>query len=344
MRKDIMPVVLVIIFVLSVASGLSDSKASAETPLPITIGYQSTSADDWLLFTARDLKFFEEEGLAPTYVPFAAGPPMIAAAQSKSIDVALVKPVPFLFGLSQGVDWVMFGIYSEGAYSEGIVARKDSGIETPADLTGKRIGYFKGSSAHYGLMMVLRHYGIRLDQVTLLDMSPEGQMAALAKNEIDAAMVWEPWMQKMVHEANARIIATEGDLGIYANASSITARRDWLKNNSETALRFLRALLMAYDVLEKDPSIGIRTVAREMGLKEQEVKQIYEDAPPPNMYWWTDSGYRYSLVEGSGFHRRLRYLATFLYEQKVIPKEVDVSDALDASVIAEVLKTWKRGQ
>jgi aliphatic sulfonates family ABC transporter substrate-binding protein len=337
-------VVLAVISVLSVGSGFGGSQVLAETPLPITIGYQSTSADDWLLFTARNLKFFEKEGLAPTYVPFAAGPQMIAAAQSKSIDVALVKAVPFLLGLSQGVDWVMFGIYSEGAYSEGIVARRDSGIDTVPDLRGKRIGYFKGSAAHYGVISILRQHGIRTDQVTLLDMTPEQQLAALAKKEIDAAMVWEPWMQQMVHEANARIITTEGDLGIYANVSSISARRDWLQNNRETAVRFLRALLMAYDVLEKDPSVGVRAVAKEMDLKEREVKRIYEDAPPPNMYWWTDSGYRYSLVEGSGFHRRLGYLTTFLFDEKIIPKEVDISYALDASVITEVLKTWKRGQ
>jgi hypothetical protein len=50
------------------------------------------------------------------------------------------------------------------------------------------------------------------------------------------------------------------------------------------------------------------------------------------------------LVEGSGFHRRLGYLATFLLDEKFIPKEVDVSEALDASVITEALRTWKKGQ
>jgi ABC-type nitrate/sulfonate/bicarbonate transport system substrate-binding protein len=235
----------------------------------------------------------------------------------------------------------MIGISTEGAYTEGVAARKESGINTPADLKGKRIGYFKGSTAQYGLMMALRQQGIRLDQVTLLDMPPAEQLAALANKEIDAAMVWEPWMQRMVHEANAKIIATEGDFGIYTNVTGYAARRDWLRDNKETAVRFLRALLTAYDVLQKDPSIGVRTLAGEMGIKEAWVKEIYRDAPPPNMYWSTDRGYRYSLVEGSGLQRRLGYLATFLLEEKVISKEVDVSEALDVSVITEALRTSK---
>jgi len=127
-------------------------------------------------------------------------------------------------------------------------------------------------------------------------------------------------------------------VGVYA------ARRGWLRDNREMAVRFLRALLMAHDALQKDPGIGVRTVATEMGIKERNAKKIYQDAPPPNIYWWMDQGYRYSLVEDSGFHRRLEYMATFLLDEKVISQEVDVSNALDASVITEALRTSKRGQ
>ncbi len=222
--------------------------------------------------------------------------------------------------------------------------RQDSGIDELVDLKGKRIGYFKGSSAHAGIMMALRQIGIPLDQVKLLDMLPEEQVVAMKNKDIDAAVTWEPWIQKMVHEANAKLITTEGDLGIYTNVMSITARRDWLRDNRETAVRFLRALLMAYDILQKDPDLGINALAKDMGIETAWAKKVYQDGPPPNIYWWTDQGYRYSLVEGSGFNRRLGNLAKFLLDEKFITHEVDVSNALDVSVITEVLKTWKGGQ
>jgi aliphatic sulfonates family ABC transporter substrate-binding protein len=342
MRRSVVSVVFSIGFVLSVGSAFTPPRASAQTLLPINIGYQATA--DWLLFTARDLQLFEKAGLAPTYVKFVAGAPMIAAAQSQTIDVAAVGSVPFLIGLSQGVDWVIIGIHSEGAYAEGFVVRKDSGIDTPADLKGKRIGYFRGSTTHYGVMMVLRQVGIRPDQVTLLHLSPAEQLAAMAAKEIDAAMAWEPWMQRMVHEANARIIATEGDIGIYTNVATYSARRDWLRGHRETAVRFLRALLMAYDILQKDPTVGVRALTEEMGIKKAWTETIYRDAPPPRIYEWANPRYDYALVKGSAFVRRLGDLAAFLLAEKVIPTSIDVSDTTDASVITEALAARKGGR
>ena len=81
-----MPMVLRIIFVLMVGHAFAAPWALAQTPLPIRIGFQQTP--DWLLLAARDLKLFEKAGLAPTYVKFDAWAPLIAAAQSKSIDVS----------------------------------------------------------------------------------------------------------------------------------------------------------------------------------------------------------------------------------------------------------------
>ena len=315
--------------------------ASAQSPVPIRIGYQPDT--DWLMFAAKDLKTFEQEGLAPTYVRFEAGRPMIAAAESQSIDVAAVGVVPFVLGISQGVDWVMIGL-TEGSFSEGLVARRDSGIDTPADLKGKKIGYYQGSTAHYGIMMVLRGFGIRADQVTLVHLSPEEQLAALAKKEIDAAMVWEPWMHRMAREAGARVVAREGELGIYMDVAGFAVRRDWLRDNRETAVRFLRGLLRAYDVVRKDERVAISAGARELGISEEWTEAIYAYTPPSNMYLWADPRYRHSLARGSSLHRRLGYLGTFLFDEKVIPKPVDLRNALDASVIAEALKTWKPGQ
>lgn len=343
-RRNLASTALIVALVLlgGLAFNVTAASAQAGAPLPMRIGYQTNA--DWLTIAARNLKLFEKAGLTPTYVKFAAGAPMIAAAESKSVDVTTPGLVPFLAGLAQGVDWVIVGIDTELATAEGFVARKDSRINTLADLKGKTIGYFKGSTSHYGLAMALKQNNIALDQVKLLHMPPAQQVAAMLNKDIDAAAVWEPWMQKMVHEANGRILAMEADIGVYTAEATYAMRRDWVRDNRETARRFLRALLMAFDALEKDRTAVVKAFAEEAGIKEAWSATIYEEAGPPKIYRWADPQYRYSVVKGSSFHKALEELAKFLAENKIIPKPVDVSNALDGTVIAEVLKTWKKGQ
>ncbi len=336
MRKGAVLLLSFALLLTGVGAACASPPQAQRGALPITIGYQSNT--DWLLLVARDLHLFERAGLRPSFVKFVAGPPMIAAAREQSIDVASIGSVPFISGLTQGVDWVVVGINPENAYGEGLVARRGSGIETVADLAGKRIAFFRGSTAHFGLMMTLRQLGIRRDQVELLDMSPAEQLSALAGNRIDAAMVWEPWMQKMVHEANGRLIVTEGAMGIYTSVSVYAARSAWLRENREAAVRFLRALLMASKVMQKSPEVGIKALAREMSIREEWAEAIHENSPPPDLTLWVNARYRYSLVKDAEFHRRLGYLVTFLLEEQVIAEEVDVRNILDASVITEALK------
>lgn len=333
---------LMILFAFSVNPAVAVPPEPVQKPLPITIGYQANI--DWLLLVAKELMLFEKAGLSTTFVKFVAGPPMIAAAQEKSIDVTSIGSVPYLTGLAQGVDWSVIGINPEGSYGEGLVARNGSGIETVADLAGKRIGVLKRSNAEYGLIMALYQLGIRRDQVTIVNIPPSEQLTALAKGEIDAAMVWEPWMQKMVNEADCRIIITEGEMGNYMGVSVYAARREWFRDNREAAVRFLRALLMANEIVQKDHTIAIKALAREMGISEAWAEIIYDNTPPPKISNWADQRYRYSLVKGAEFHRRLRYLARFLHDEKAISQKLDLRDVLDVSLITEALKTWKPGQ
>jgi len=321
----------------------SSHPASAQSPgppLPIKIGYQAVAS--WLLFGARSLKLYEKVGLAPTFVKFTAGAPMIAAAQSQSIDVAMVGTVPFLAGVASGVDWVYIGVDNEYPRAVGFVARKDSGVASLADLSGKTIGFFRGSTSHYAVLTVLKRQGIATSQVKLLQLEPAQQVAAMINKQIDVAATWEPWMQKMVHQADGKIIAREADIGLYTGLGVYAVRSGWLKANPETARRYLRALVAAYDVLEKDPSPAINAVMQEMGIPEDWARQIFKVAGLPAIYKQSDPTYRYSAAKGSPLQASLAELATFLYEEKVLTRQVDVSGLVEGGPMAEVLAAHKK--
>jgi len=321
---------------MAVLPGLAAAQGGA--PIPVRISWQLQPS--WLLFAAKELKTFEKAGLAPTYVKFTTGAQMIPAMQSRSIDIANLGITPFVAGLSQGVNWKAIGFDTEGSTMEGFLARKGTDIKILEDLKGRTIGVARGSTSYYGLLAALKKKGINKDQVNLLQMDPPTQFAALLNNNIDAVAVWEPWIQKAMKDAGARMIGMESDYGVHTACALFALHAEFMKENPEAVKRFLNGLLMAYDYIQKNgPGVAIDALASAMVISKELATIIYKEAGAPNIRRWNDSKYQYSIVPGASFSREAQQMADFLFDEQIIQKKVDVAAAFDDSFISGVLKT-----
>jgi aliphatic sulfonates family ABC transporter substrate-binding protein len=316
---------------------LSLVTARAEEPLPVVIGVQTDA--DWLTIAAQKFHIFERAGLKPTYIKFAAGAPMMAAAQSGSIDVATPGLVPFLAGVGAGIPWVAIGIDTYGPEGEGFIVRDDSGIKTLADLKGKKISYFRASTAHYGLWRGLQENHIQDDEVSLLSMAPVQQVAAMRAGQIDAAEVWEPWMHTMVADAHGKLLATEADIHVRTAAGLFAVRRDWLTAHRETAVRVLQAILMAAADVKKDPQPVIDQFAKDTGITPAWSADVFKEAPPEEPARWTDPSYPgLTLLPNGSLQKALEGLAAFMLQQHIVQTPLVLTNVIDVSVITEAVK------
>ncbi len=101
-----------------------------------------------------------------------------------------------------------------GAAANGvlIVARKDAGISTPADLKGKRIatpqiGNTQDVSARHYVTSVLG----QSDSDNVVPVPNSQQAGLMARGKIDAAWVPEPWGEILIERDNAVLVAEEKD-------------------------------------------------------------------------------------------------------------------------------------
>ena len=89
-----------------------------------------------------------------------------------------------------------------------LVARRSAGIETLADLKGKRVMLPRITSANYFLVAMLRTVGLTEDDVEIVNLPPAqgdqtgmDQMSdALARGEVDAISIWEPEPEDAIHD------------------------------------------------------------------------------------------------------------------------------------------------
>ena len=279
--------------------------------------------------------------MAPSYVKFPGGPPMIAATQNGSIDLASVGSVAFVIGLSQGLDWVMIGINPEGAYSQGLVVAQGQRHPDARRLQGQAIGLFNGTTAQFGLMMILRQHGIRLEQVTMVNMPPEAQLHALEARRSMPRWCGSRGCSGWSGAPRRRIIETEGNLGIYTNVDCYTVRREWLR---ATAKRRCASCGRWWSRTTSSARIAGSPIIRgraKSGSANASAEAIFDVVPPPLIYEWTNPRYTYSLVKGGPLYQRLGFLAAYMARYGIIPQPVELDDAMDMSLIAEVLKGRK---
>jgi NitT/TauT family transport system substrate-binding protein len=147
---------------------------------------------------------------------------------------------------------------AEGVYR--IVARRSAGIQTLADLKGKRIGTMPKTSSAFYLAQMLRSVGVAEKDVTIVPFVAGTQVPlsrmpqALLDKQIDAVTIWEPEMQKAKD-----ILGTDAveffDAASYREQFSLYSTAE---NLADRALRpkivaFVKALMVASEQIRRDP-------------------------------------------------------------------------------------------
>ncbi|BAW09214.1 ABC transporter substrate-binding protein [Nocardia seriolae] len=125
---------------------------------------------------------------------FTAGPPMLEAINAGSVDFGGVGDAPPVFAAAAKSQIKIAAAYDSGAKGQAIVVPKDSPLQDPKDLRGKKIAVTKGSSAHYHLLSVLTRNGLTFSDIEPQYLQPADALAALSTGRVDAWTVWDPYV------------------------------------------------------------------------------------------------------------------------------------------------------
>jgi sulfonate transport system substrate-binding protein len=143
---------------------------------------------------------------------FTSGPPMLEAMASSSVDIGGVGDAPPVFAASGGESVVIVGARQTNGDQDALVVPKNSPITSISQLQGKKIAYGSGSSGNYNLLTVLTKAGLT-KQVTLVNLQPAEALAAFTSGSVDAWDIWPPYVQQVVQQDGAKVIATGSAYG-----------------------------------------------------------------------------------------------------------------------------------
>lgn len=144
---------------------------------------------------------------------FNAGPSLVEALFAGEIDLGYVGPAPVLSAHVQSKGRALRVVAGAAANGVLVVARKDAGIRSMKDLAGKRIATPQlGNTQDVSARHFLRSELGQTDLSNVLPFPTAEHAAMLARGQVDAAWVAEPWGTRMIVENGAMLVAEEREL------------------------------------------------------------------------------------------------------------------------------------
>jgi len=291
--------------------------AEAGAKDPVTIGYQGI-VNPWKV-AIHDKVFSKETGREILWRKFASGSEVITAMASGDVDLAVAGSSPIATATSSGLEveliWILAGI-REG---EALVARKELGVKTIADLRGKTIAVPFASTTHYHLLVALKEAGIATKDLKILNLQPDAIMASWTQKHIDAAFVWSPVLDKL--KESGTVVLTSGELADRGHPTfdGLLCDKAFGAKNAEFVAKVV-AIIARTDA-------GYRNSKASWTVDSKPIKAISQFmGTPPKSCVSTLAQYKYlSLDEqlsegwlGGGAAKALAQTATFLKQERKI--------------------------
>ena len=142
---------------------------------------------------------------------FGGGGDVIRAMASGDVAIGEVGSAGVATAISQGMDVELFWILEDIASAEALVARNGSGVNTVADLKGKKVGVPFVSTTHFHLLYAMELAGLKRGDVQILNMRPPEIAAAWGRGDIDATFIWDPVLSTRQEERQGAL-STSGEL------------------------------------------------------------------------------------------------------------------------------------
>jgi len=280
MKKKLIAVLLTLSMVAGMLTGCGSAKSESAsgkelTDFDVIIDWYPNSSQAYL-YVALEKGYFEEEGLNVTLtVPAnATDPATLPAAGKANLGIYYTRDV------IQAVAEEHVPIKSIGGIVHGplavIGALEETGLQTPADWAGKKIGYPGIASSEAIIRTMAESCGVTEDQYELINVGYDLNSSVTTK-AVDA--VDTLWVNHNILEMEKQgykcTYWNYADYGVPEQYDLIfVAGDEKLKSNRENYVKFLRAAKKGFEDMKADPDGALEIL---MNSQDEENYALDED-------------------------------------------------------------------
>lgn len=249
LKKALAGILLAGVFASFAACGKEGGSIAPSEKTDVRIAYfpNITHAQALVMKNQKTLEEKWKDRCSVTWTSFNAGPAEMEAIFAGEIDLGYIGPVPALSAnVKSGGD---VRIISNAANAGAVfLKRKDSGIESLADLAGKKVAVPQiGNTQHLCLLSILSEQGLKTvdagGDVTVSASSNADILNLIGNGSVDAALVPEPWGTTIEKNGDTEILLGHEQVFLEGNypTAVVVASRDFIEAHPELVEEFLQA-------------------------------------------------------------------------------------------------------
>ena len=190
------------------ALGLATALTAFAADKPIVVAYQTDALPSSLGIANGD--FEKATGSKIDFRKFNSGGDIFAAIASGDVQVGYVGSSPYAAATSRGLDVKAFYLASISGTDEALVVRNGSGINSVADLKGKKLAAAPVSTDHYQLLALIKSQGLTEKDVQVFAIPQPDIVAAYNRGDIDGGFVWDPALTEL--KKTGKVLITSKDV------------------------------------------------------------------------------------------------------------------------------------
>lgn len=174
----------------------------------VVVAYQTDVLPSSLGIANGD--FEKATGYKIDFRKFNSGADIFAAIASGDVQVGYVGSSPYAAATSRGLDVKAFYLASISGTDEALVVRNGSGINSLADLKGKKLAAAPVSTDHYQLLALIKSQGLSEKDVQVFAIPQPEIVAAFNRGDIDGGFVWDPALTEL--KKIGKVLVTSKDV------------------------------------------------------------------------------------------------------------------------------------
>lgn len=308
----------------------------------VTIAYQDMVVPYRMAQEAKELE--KTTGYKVNWKQFGGGGEVIKAMASGAVQVGEVGSAGIAAAVSRGEPLELFWILDDIGDAEALVAKNGSGINSVADLKGKKIAMPFNSTTHFHTMVALEQAKINPADVQILNMRPPEVRAAWQRGDIQATYIWDPVLAEV--KKDGKVILTSGKLSAETGKATFdgyVVNKNWAKDHRDFMVAFVKILAKSDENYRANTakwtpdSAEVKAVAKWSGAKPEDVPSGM------GLYRFPTVAEQNSKWLGGGKNgvaaKALAATAEFQLAQKQIEKTLpDYSTVVNASYVQAAAK------